>query len=423
MTLAEQEDDEMQRALEISRGRTSPLQETGTTTANKPYFGPVRNEYHDTKNWIMTTSKSTAKEILLNPEPKDRKRPIKTPAFLRPSPAGHRLPGLVSILHTIPAAREALLSRNYVQNDYGYHNEWWDGVGIESSRIIHGEVDYDVVDREVVYESQRLMAFLDGTERAYGSSEALAALPGIREYQGDAVVKSFLDTWSDAVLQYDPAATFAKLFQSTGVRIIHGFPHPENVMILDLEVNEQLLESGQTLYDAIDALMWPGWDGDDLEGEVFLENVADVFIIRITRGNDTVNPLDVKIPSVWYADRYRQSSRPRVQQMLAAKAAVRSEIDDLNARKQKASEFRRSGQQGSPVDVNRLLEVARKHFEKTAKYGDETKSVKVPEMEQHSPGSEVHSRIAEELKILSDRVAGKLQGTQKTFQRKTRKAK
>lgn len=410
MTLAEQEEHEFQRAMEISRNQILPAQETGTTAANKRYFGPVRNEYHDTKNWIMTTSKSTAKEILLNPEPKDRRRQSNTPAFLRPSPAGHRLSGLVKILHAIPAAREALLSRNCVQDDYGYQNEWWDGVYIESPRIVHDRADHDAPDREVIYEGQRLTAFLDETERAYGSSEALSTLPGIREYQEDALVKGFLATWSGSASQYDPTATLSKLFQSTGVRTLHGTPYPDDIVTLDLEINDQLVEPGQTLYDAIDALMWPGWDGTDFDEQVYIGKVADVLIVRIARGEDTAKGLDIKIPPVWYADRYLQSSQSRVQQMLAAKAAVKQEIDDLNARKHKASEFRSSGQQGKPIDINRLLEIAKQHFDKTAKYGEEAKAPRFTETEQDFPNPNAYCRVAEELKVLSDRVSEKLQG-------------
>ncbi|KAI4177783.1 MAG: hypothetical protein LQ343_000247 [Gyalolechia ehrenbergii] len=408
--MAEQEEADLQGVIERSKSQIGPAQENGTIPADSLYFGPAKSEYHDTKNWIMTTSKSTAKEILLNPEPKDRRRQSHTPAFLRPSPAGHRLPGLVKILHAIPAAREALLSRNSVQNDYGYQNEWWDGVPIESPRVIHGEGDPYSSDIDIIYECQRLMAFLDETERAYGSSEALSTLPGIREYQEDAVVKEVLATWSHAVSQSDPTATLPKLFLSTGVRTSQqGNQNAEDILTLGLEINDQLVEPGQTLYDAIDALMWPGWDGTDFDDEVFLRRVADVLIIRVARAEETAKGLDIKVPPVWYADRYLQSSQPRIRQMLAAKAAIQSEIDDLNKRKQRASEFRSLGQQGKLLDINRLLGTARQHFEKTAKYGEETKTARFTEIEREFPNPKAYSQIAEELKVLSDNVAGKLQ--------------
>ncbi|KAL8931815.1 MAG: hypothetical protein Q9211_006714 [Gyalolechia sp. 1 TL-2023] len=408
-TMAEQEDVDLQGVIERSKNETQPAQKSGTIPADDLYFGPAKSEYHDTKNWIMTTSKSTAKEILLNPEPKDRRRQSDTPAFLRPSPAGHRLSGLVKVLHAIPAAREALLCRNSAQNNYDYQNEWWDGVPIETPRVMHSEEDPYAPNVEVIYECQRLMAFLDETERAYGSSEALSTLPGIREYQGDAVVTEVLAAWSDAVSQSDPTATLPKLFQSTGVRTSQSAQNAEDILTLGFEIDGQLVEPGHTLYDAIDALMWPGWDGTDPDGEVFLHRVADVLIIRVARADDIAKGLDIRIPPVWYADRYLQSSQPRIRQMLAAKVAIQSEIDELNKRKQKASEFRSLGKQGKPLDISRLLGTARQHFEKFARYGEETKTAQSTETGRAFPNPEAYSQIAEELRVLSDRVAGKLQ--------------
>lgn len=414
-TMAQQEEADIQGAIERSKSETGPAQENGTIPADGLYFGPAKSEYHDTKNWIMTTSKSTAKEILLNPEPKDRRRKSQTPAFLRPSPSGHRLPGMVKILHTIPAAREALLSRNRVLNEYACQNEWWDGVPIESPRVVHSDGDPFAPNLEVIHECQRLMAFLDETERAYGSSEALSALPGIREGQEDAVVKGFLASWSHAVFQYDQAATPATLFQSTGVRTSpQGSRDSEDIFTLSFDINAQLVEPGQTLYDAIDALMWPGWDGSDSDGEVFLHKVADVLIIHVGRADNTVKGLDIKIPPVWYADRYLHSSQPRIRQMLAAKAALQNEIDDLHKRKQKASEFKSLGQQGKPLDINRLLGIARQHFEKTVEYGNDAKAAQSPEAERGLSNARAYSQIAEELKILSERVSDKLQAFEKS---------
>lgn len=409
MSLAEREEADLQQAMALSTSQHLPAQETGTIPADKTYFGPARQEYHDTKNWIMTTSKSTAKEIILNPEPKDRRRQSKTPAFLRPSPAGHRLPGVFKVLHVIPAAREALLG-DRVSTDYGHHNEWWDGITIETPRIVHAEEDHTTPGTDVVYESQRLMAFLDETERAYGSTESLSTFPGLREYQGDAVVKGFLHTWSRNAAYYNSTNTLCDLFQSTGTKVSQDNRQSEDVVIVDLDLNElQHVEPGHTIYDAMDALLWPSWDGTEHNQQIFFDKVADVLLIRIARADDTVKGIDIKIPSVWYSDRYRQSSKTRVQQMLAAKAAVKREIDDLDTRKQKASEFKGLNQQGSSFDVNRLLTTAKQHFETTAKYNEDTKSTQAEATGQEVPTLKAYSMIAEELKVLSDRVAGKLQ--------------
>ncbi|KAL8695734.1 MAG: hypothetical protein Q9201_007970, partial [Fulgogasparrea decipioides] len=408
LTLAEQEEADMQKAMALSTSQFLPAQETGVTAAEKPYFGPVRHEYHDTKNWIMTTSKATAKEILLNPEPKDRQRQPDTPAFLRPSPAGHRLPGLVKVLHAIPAAREALLSRECLKAKYEHHNEWWDGVPIQSPQVIHGEEDHDTPPQEIIHEGQRLIAFLDDTERAYGSAEALTALPGLRDCTEDCTIKEFPALWYDAALRHTPAAPLNHIFQSTGARARGEYFESEDITVLDLEIHQQLFEPGQTLYDALDSLLWPNRDGSDPE-EIFLEKVADVLVIRVFRGDVTAKSLDIKVPAVWYSDRYRRSSQPRIHQMLADKVAIKDEIDELEARKQRASAFKSSRQSDKPVEVNHLLQTAQQHFIKGSDYFAMTNGIASTETEQEGPKSEAYRRIAEELKVLSERVAARLQ--------------
>ncbi|KAL8948869.1 MAG: hypothetical protein Q9222_004973 [Ikaeria aurantiellina] len=411
LTLAEQEEAELQQAINLSTSGTLPAQETGTTAADKPYFGPVRHEHHDTRNWIMTTtSKSTAREIFPNPEPKARKRLDQSPAFLRPSPAGHRLPGLLTILHAVPAAREALLNRQCLKEDYGQVSEWWDGVPVESPRIVHqGGEEYETLAEEVLHESQRLMAFLDDTERAYGSSEALSTLPGLREHEEDSVIKEFFNMWSDAFFNSAPASLLSQLFNTKGVRVCGTQQQIDDISMWDLEVNENAFQPGQNLYDTMDSFLWPHRDGSQIEDPVYLDRVADVLVIRVVRGDDVNDGLDIRIPPIWYADRYRQTSQPRVHKMFAAKAVVRNEIDNLDLQKQRASEFRIPNRQGKSVDINTLLANARQHFDKTARYRKEAEEEDSAEVQLNASESMPYSPVAEELKVLSDRVAAKLQ--------------
>ncbi|KAI4260280.1 MAG: hypothetical protein LQ352_000402 [Teloschistes flavicans] len=420
MTLQEQEEADLQKAIDLSNNPMLPMQESGVTAPDKQYFGPVRSEYHDTKNWIMTTSKPTAKEILLNPEANFRRRLAEAPAFLRPSPARHRLPGLIKILHTVPAAREALLCRECLQTQYDHHNEWWDGVPIQSAQIVHSEEVHDKHSQDVIYECQRLMAFLDETKRAYGSSEALSTLPGIRECNGDSVIREFLDTWCDAVMCHSRSAPMARIFQSRGIRTRGGDQDTEDTTILDLSVDESSFESGQTLYETMDSILWPNWDGSDPEHEVFLDKVADVFIVRISRRDDTAKSLDIKFPPVWYSDRYRKSSQPRIRQTLADRAAIKKEMDELDARKARVSALKSTIQPGKSVEINRLLHIAQQYFEKSATYqGTPGNPVSSVGEDDGVPRMERYNRIAEELKLLSERVARKL----RTFEESKDKAR
>ena len=409
MTLAEQEDADMQEAMQNSTSQL-PQQQTGVVSLENPYFGPERPEHHDTQNWIMTTSRPTAKEIILNPEPQYRKRQPNTPAFFRPSPASHRIPALIKILHSIPAARESLLCRQALEAEYPHQSEWWDGVPIESRKIIHADSHDDTSSQDVLHECQRLQAFLDHTTRAYGSSEALSTLPELRNCWTDSIVRQFLDKWHDAAVSHASGSQLVRIFQSTGVRIQGEDRSSENTNMIDLHIDEERFESGQTLYDTIDSYLWPEGVGTEPGYEVFLEKVADVFIIRLTRDESKTSSLEIKVPSVWYADRYRRSSQAQVHKMLAAKAAIRNEMAELDQKKQRLSTFSSKNRPEKPLDVICLLQATQQHFAKESNYQKQFERPTAADAETKGSKAMAYERVEEELKTISERVAAKLQG-------------
>ncbi|KAL8752817.1 MAG: hypothetical protein Q9199_005484 [Rusavskia elegans] len=403
LSIKDREQQDIQEAMALSTSQTLPAQENGVTAADKVYFGPATREYHDTKNWQMTVSKATAREIPLDPEPQDRRRPQATPAFLKPTSHGNRLPGLVKILHTIPAAREALLSRRCIQSDYGSDSDWWNGVPIEYPHTVYEGAGPVASDKEIIYEAQRLMAFLDKTDRAYGSSDVLAALPGLREYQEDPVIDQFLGEWQNATDQHDPGAPLNDIFSTLGVRFEGDTERvTRDVKVLELEVKEDRFVSGQSLYEIIDSALWPSRDGTEVEGQVFLDEVAKVLVIRICRGDDVNEGLDVKVPPIWYADRYRQSAQPQVHKMFAAKTAAEAEIKELDARKAKISQFRNFNHSG---DICTLFDGAKQYFEKTVQYFEETEAAPA----RTRSIARRYNKIINELAKVSDEVASKLQ--------------
>lgn len=168
-------------------------QETGITgthsTPTAPHFGPATRASYEESQWALTTL-PVAHEIYLDPtHPSDRQRKDTEPAFFKPSSDGFHLGPALAILHSIPAAREALLAPHLAIDDYGYNERWWSGERIEASRITNiietegtEEVMAQPESSEVVIEVQRLMAFLDRTMRGYGSVDSLAKLPEVNEH-------------------------------------------------------------------------------------------------------------------------------------------------------------------------------------------------------------------------------------------------
>jgi hypothetical protein len=183
MSFADHADTELQQALAASAAEYGQnAQESGVTNTNEVRFGPAtRNEY-ETSNWAMVPmGKSAVREILNDPEPAERKRDIALdiPAFLKPSTENNRLGALITIYSQIPLIREIFLPRvpQDTAPNYGHDKEWWTGKAIDVPQVFGEDM---TPPSEVTMELQRLMAFLDKTERSYGSAEALANLSDVQ---------------------------------------------------------------------------------------------------------------------------------------------------------------------------------------------------------------------------------------------------
>ena len=160
---------------------------TGTHSSPNPNFMPAtENKEYNPSEWALTTT-VTRDIVSQEPPPQERKRQPGVPAFLKPSPPSYNLPGALTILHSIPHAREALLARKFTLPYYGEDPKWWCGEKIQTSLVISAEREAQIEGYadacEELAEIQRLMAFLDHTDRAYGSIEVLSSLPRAQEQE------------------------------------------------------------------------------------------------------------------------------------------------------------------------------------------------------------------------------------------------
>ncbi|MCJ1393825.1 hypothetical protein MMC18_006701 [Xylographa bjoerkii] len=360
LTSAEQEHQNFQKALAMSISETMPGQEVGVTDASGAHFGPATEAYYDNDKWAMTAARTHAQEILENPDPQYRMREKGVPAFLKPSPAGHYIPALVTILHAIPLAREALLSREYVLSDYGKSDEWWDGLPIESPRIFNLDHTIDEPDREeIVFEFQRLMAFLDETERAYGSADVLVNVDGVRQAHSSDIEARVLQVWSESVARAMPDYEMRTVFETSACKDLND----RTIFALDLPVDNVFSDSGSTLYDALDDAIWTGFKASDDE-EIYLEKVPDVLVIKAHRSGGRGTWLGVKIPATWYADRYLKESLAATKEMRLMKESFTSEINKIEHSQTNLAKFQSSHTDARLMDTAKLLSVAKAHFEK-----------------------------------------------------------
>ena len=406
------EDEQMKRAMAISMGDNQLLLGQEMGVLDQKSFGPATRDHYETEKWAMTVTGPQTQEILLNPEPVDRMRPKGAPAFLKPSPTGHRLPALLKILHAIPMAKEALLNRTCTIPDYGHEKDWWDGTAIKSLRIVNLDLEGSQVNSDdIIHESQRLMAFLDATERAYGSSEVLAKSDFIRDPHNDKIM-DFYTGWHDATFHAAPDTPLLDIFASVGTKVSRENPQSETFCCLTVRIDEEVSGKGLTLYEVLDHMLWS--DGRDDE-EIFLEKVGDIFTLEVCN-LITKNPgLGIEVPATWYADRYLPASIKQVRDMLVRKARFSAEC---NAReKAQVDMMYTSVPNGASIDAARLLSRATTYMKQTAEHQDaiENCSIATVNLEHIANSSKQHDHLAQELKALSENLSDRMKSTCFTF--------
>ena len=401
----------MKQALALSMSHAVPGQESGVTDGHLPYFGPAKRDDYDS-NWTMTATGSRTKEIMLNPEPIDRKRERNVPAFLKPTPQAYPLAALLKILQTIPISREALLCRDKLLPDFGWDAEWWDGTAIRLPKISElSQPSYFNDREEIIHETQRLVAFLEETDRAYGSIDVVANMDGLRGKEDASILPAFLDQWRELVDHFAPNFPLVEVCRSVLKK--ENFENPEGdeeyrFSVLDLRVDEAIADKGQTLYEVIDDTLWPDPKLNCFD-KVYFDKTADVFIMDVARVGETGSGLGIKIPPVWYSDRYLRSSNQQVQEMQKIKAAIRKEIGQIEEAKAKVTEVTVSTIQNPVLDATHLLKAATAYFEASASLSGVINGDNGISEGAHSlPDRHEHGKIADELKALTERIGQKL---------------
>ncbi|RAL14270.1 uncharacterized protein BO97DRAFT_341019 [Aspergillus homomorphus CBS 101889] len=367
-------------------------QETGVTKAGNSSFNRATRDHYDEGAWAMTLFNSSAHEIIISPDPADRKRREDEPAFIRPSQESTYLGGLLTILQSIPLAREALLLRNRSLPNYGHDPQWWNGQPINLPKIVtmvdaqEGDTDWD----DIIYEAQRLVAFLDSTTRAFGSPDALAGLKCISQYDRESAVPRFLEAWQEAAVRADPGNQLGTIFSSTGYR--EPLTEEDNMDQKEFLVLEPFVEHdpGQTLYDVLDRALWCDRLDQPL-ADIWLENVAEVLVMKL---GGSQKPVDVIIPSVFYADRYLAQSREVARDFRTRRLQAYEKIDKLDRAIKRCSQSKLTAQTG--MTSRDVLEKAASAI--TTKFADS------------APADMAIEDVANELRAMSARIEKQLKG-------------
>lgn len=293
----------------------------------------------------MTTSSAVTPDL----PPEHRRRREGEPTFLR-SPSGDSYLGpLLTIYHAIPLARDALLFKRFPKRDskYGVESQWWNGESIVRVRIIDNDYEDEETANayEVVHEVQRLMAFLDNTDRAFGSTSPLskmACLAGIsadpQDPFSDSDVYRLLQFWRGTINDsrtIDDPAEFQTVFESRAVKTSSDLPlgiPPQSKTFNFIGGPEVTTGRGETLYDELDRFIWKDYVGQPID-DVWIDELAEIVTFRF--GHENRNGEGLEIPAVWYPDRYLQNGREAAREMREKKMAMMQEayVIDQSRRK------------------------------------------------------------------------------------------
>ncbi|KPM41253.1 hypothetical protein AK830_g5329 [Neonectria ditissima] len=316
-----QEDEDMQRALRESAQEagisvTQPEPNFIEPSASAPpNFGPANRNDYDQGNWAMVPAGPSETHLTTAPIPSLRKRTPGAPAFLvqgNSSAGDHRLGGLMTILHEIPLARNVLLETGSPAASYGHNSEWWKGQEILPPHVLAqlqtGELQWGQQGQANVNmeeEIHRLMAFLDSTDRSYGT---VSVLTDLIPFSNLGVEKQFYEQLGerqgDKIQPLSQVATLAE---------VHGDSlgyEDAKFGLLEMEHLRSDYDSIKTLYESLDHVMWNdvlGWKEVHQSSKMAMfKEMGDVFVIKIN-GDGPEDSME--IPEEFYPEKYTTSRK------------------------------------------------------------------------------------------------------------------
>lgn len=328
----EQEEEELKKAMELSRqetpGGAATPQESGITATDSgfqqlPFDGPTLENHlkpatrqnYEPDEWAVVRASVRPKD----PSPSQRQRDKNVFPFLacRQEPANlrHRVGPVVMTLHQIPAARNFILALDTSTKSFGSSKDWWKGDKIidrEAQAVEMQNWGSAVEDVNFVDELKRLMAFLDETDRSYGTADSICENQAFRHAWGDLILKFFESLYGRAaVLQLRSMWTEVciEYYGSDEVR-------PQEFSVLDFMVPAGPSDVPQSLYSQWDYLFWlrhedayhePSQEPSQITS---IREPAQIIFVRVKSAGPAVD-----IPAVLYIDRYLEKNKDLAKEM------------------------------------------------------------------------------------------------------------
>ena len=369
-------------------------QATGVTGRSQATFGPATRDDYDSSQWALVHTadlpRATTSESIPDIVSPSHCKRDDGPAILKPLPNADYLPALLVLLHGVPLARNIFMSPEVVADDYGDNADWWKGeVTNFRGTVSSGSVeDHSESERQFLYEVQRLMAFLDGTDRAYGSIEPLIYQGALLKHIGAGTpcgneLFRFLATWA-AVAQRQTGVELDGVLRC--IVEVNGVEEaPE--WCLDASISTKHAQMGLTLYDVLDEHFFTG------SNMAFLAKPSKVLLLKLSVTDDRQEPVNIKVPATLYADRYLAKNKDAV---LSEYRDVRHHRDRLQEINHLTEKYRYSTRgEGDRYDGLALLRMTMQLYQPS---------------ESDSREAEKNARVVAQLQSVYDRVERKLKG-------------
>lgn len=370
-TTSDEEDAEMQRAIEMSRESANyDHQETGIVNSSSnavTRFGPATRSNYEMNQWAVTLP---GQEIMPDLEPLDRVNQHGEPRCLRPLPSHQYLPNLLTILQFVPLARNALLMPTKTSRSYGQDAEWWKGQTIRLPRIV-STVDLSSAEpatsegEELITEMQRLMALLGSSKRSYGSVDSLLRLDAVNnitsELPAETLIDRVLHAWELSVKQTDPdSASDAEIFRSVmGTTDEDGVATPF-MRLMPLRLGDN--HGGQrpvTLTEALNELLWDPDDPEEYDN--YIEHPAEVLCIHVSHENQGREQAGLIIPPVFHLDQYLKENVGETRGLRKEIAQTKHRITTIESTRLKLESLQRGEAKGH-IDASLLFDHSIGHF-------------------------------------------------------------
>jgi hypothetical protein len=326
--------------------------------------------------WAMVPISTSTARVYENADVTERVRNRQEgePVCFKPLRERDPLPSLITILGQIPKTRRELMFERQPLGHYGSNQRWWDGEDAHAGEpTVVQETDSK---RDVVAETVRLMAFIQESNRSYGSIEQLERLPLLSTEVVDSIFDNgdvnnfsadvrFLVGWSDAAKAYGSHET-ETLFKGLGIsrQMVDGTLNETRDTSYRLDLETWTSEPKSTIYQLLDRLMWAMDFGGVSEDQYFLDQIPSVFVMRIENKNNTDNAhgLGLQVSPTFYADRYLQTNVTATKQMRRDRMQLQEVLAEVDERKNGLKQVPHPKQAGKMMDREDLFKQTIRNF-------------------------------------------------------------